>query len=84
VLPSLFVVAAAGSIATSAFGGLWFLVAYAATLVAFAASRAPRLGTGAVRLLAILPVLHVGYGLGFLAGALEILTGRQGKPPGAP
>jgi cellulose synthase/poly-beta-1,6-N-acetylglucosamine synthase-like glycosyltransferase len=84
VLPSLFVVATAGSIAAWASGGFWFLAAYAATVVAFAASRVRRLGTGALRLLAILPVLHVGYGLGFLAGAIEILTGRPGKPPGAP
>jgi succinoglycan biosynthesis protein ExoA len=58
--------------------------AYAAAVLGFALSRLPRLGTGAARLLAILPTLHVGYGLGFLVGALEPLTGRPARPAGAP
>jgi hypothetical protein len=64
--------------------GLAFLAAYAAVVAAFAVSRAPRLGFGAWRLLAILPTLHVGYGLGFLSGASEKILGRSSRPPGAP
>ena len=82
VLPSTFVLAASvafaavvagafGAFRVPATGGAVFLAAYGATLLGFAASRAGRLGAGALRLLAILPVLHVGYGLGFLRGALE-------------
>ncbi len=81
-IPSLFVVGAAASLAAvilAAAGGrrlpgvlgCAYLAAYAATVVGFAASRAPRLGAGCVRLLAIVPTLHAGYGIGFLAGALE-------------
>ena len=84
VLPSAFVLLVVAAIATLPWGGGWFLAAYALAVLAFAASRAPRLRTGAARLLAILPVLHVGYGLGFLAGAAEPLLGRPVKPPGAP
>ncbi|HEX6851051.1 MAG TPA: glycosyltransferase family 2 protein [Candidatus Polarisedimenticolaceae bacterium] len=86
VLPTVFVVALGASLALAPFRP-WTLAcpaAYAAAVVGFAASRVPRLGAGAVRLLAILPTLHVGYGLGFLVGALEPLAGRPAKPPGAP
>jgi glycosyltransferase involved in cell wall biosynthesis len=85
VLPSLFVLAVAGSVAALAAGAMGarivgvlggiVLGGYLLAVLAFAASRMPRLGAGAVRLLAILPTLHVGYGLGFLLGALE-LPGR--------
>lgn len=95
VLPSAFVVAMTGAAALALGGaaagaprlalvGAAVLAAYALIVVAFAASRLPRVGAGAVRLLAIVPVLHVGYGLGFLSGATEPLLGRQVKPPGAP
>jgi len=46
--------------------------AYVLALLGFALSRMPKLGLGAARLLAILPTLHVGYGLGFLIGALDL------------
>jgi glycosyltransferase involved in cell wall biosynthesis len=85
VLPSVFVVAAAGSLAALMVGaagvpvvgalGGGFLGTYLLAVIAFAAGRLPRLGPGAMRLLAILPTLHVGYGLGFLLGAVE-LPGR--------
>lgn len=84
VLPSALVAALVAAIATAPWGGGWFVAAYALAVGAVAASRLPRLGAGAARLLAILPVLHVGYGLGFLVGAVEPLTGRPAKPPGAP
>jgi len=87
VLPSLFVVALAAASALAAFGvaaGFAFLAAYAAVVAGFALTRAPRLGFGALRLLAIVPTLHVGYGLGFASGASEKLLGRTVRPPGAP
>jgi glycosyltransferase involved in cell wall biosynthesis len=87
VLPSVFVAVSAGALllaATGAIAGIAFLVAYAVAVSGFALSKVPRLGAGALRLLAILPVLHVGYGLGFLAGASEKVLGRSSRPPGAP
>jgi cellulose synthase/poly-beta-1,6-N-acetylglucosamine synthase-like glycosyltransferase len=87
VLPSVFVgsVATASVLAASgASAGFAFLVAYAAVVAGFALSRAPRLGLDALRLVAILPTLHVGYGLGFLAGATEKILGRSSRLPGAP
>jgi cellulose synthase/poly-beta-1,6-N-acetylglucosamine synthase-like glycosyltransferase len=87
VLPSVFVAALVGAGAAAAMGaiaGYAFLAAYAIVVSGFALSRAPRLGAGALRLLAILPTLHVGYGLGFLAGASEKILGRSSQPPGAP
>jgi GT2 family glycosyltransferase len=87
VLPSALVAALAGALALAAWGvtaGLAFVAAYVVVIVGFALSRVPRLGTGAVRLLAILPTLHVGYGFGFFAGVSEIVLGRTSVPPGAP
>lgn len=66
-----------------AIGGA-YLAAYALSVGAFAAVRIRRLGPGALRLLAILPTLHVGYGLGFAVGAAEKLLGLPAHPPGAP
>jgi cellulose synthase/poly-beta-1,6-N-acetylglucosamine synthase-like glycosyltransferase len=86
VLPSTLVVALAASIPV-AFVAPWALAlpaAYVAAVLGFALTRVPRLGAGAARLLAILPTLHLGYGLGFLLGALEPLTGRPARPAGAP
>lgn len=87
LLPSVLVLACVAAIAALsagivsgsrplALGGALFLLLYAAAVAAFAASRAGRLGAGAARLVAILPALHFGYGLGFLAGASEIVTRR--------
>jgi cellulose synthase/poly-beta-1,6-N-acetylglucosamine synthase-like glycosyltransferase len=87
VLPSAFVGALAGALVlavTGATAGLAFLAAYAVVVAGFALSHAPRLGAGALRLVAILPTLHVGYGLGFLAGATEKIRGRSSRLPGAP
>ena len=87
VLPSVFVAALAGAVALAAIGapaGFAFLAVYALVVSGFALSRAPRLGAGALRLLLILPTLHVGYGLGFLSGASERILGRSSRPPGAP
>jgi cellulose synthase/poly-beta-1,6-N-acetylglucosamine synthase-like glycosyltransferase len=67
-------VATGNGLAAGAFG--LFLAAYVLGIVAFAVTRIPRLGLGAARLLGILPVLHLGYGLGFLAGAVEVATRR--------
>lgn len=86
VLPTVLLLALAASLAL-AVATPWTLLlpaAYAACVLAFALSRAPRLSLGAFRLLAILPTLHVGYGLGFLLGAVEPWTGRPVKPAGAP
>jgi cellulose synthase/poly-beta-1,6-N-acetylglucosamine synthase-like glycosyltransferase len=86
VLPSVFVaatVALAGPRPVR-FAGLAFLAAYALVVLGFAASRVPRAGWNAWRLAAILPVLHVGYGSGFVSGATEKLLRREAKPPGAP
>ncbi len=87
LLPSAFLVALCGSIVLSMTGslaGMAFPLAYAIVVLGFAASRAPRLGVGAARLVAILPTLHVGYGLGFLAGASETIFGQNARPIGAP
>jgi cellulose synthase/poly-beta-1,6-N-acetylglucosamine synthase-like glycosyltransferase len=87
VLPSVFVAAAAGASAVAALGAIWgwaFLLAYAIVVSGFALSRARQLGPGALRLLAIVPTLHIGYGVGFLAGASEKILGRPARPPGAP
>jgi glycosyltransferase involved in cell wall biosynthesis len=95
VIPSGFVAALGGAVALASAGllgapraagvvGAGFLAAYALVVGAFALSRIGRIGSGAVRLLAIIPTLHVGYGLGFLSGATERLLGRTARPPGAP
>jgi hypothetical protein len=60
------------------------LGAYALVVFGFALSRVPRLGAGALRLVLILPTLHVGYGLGFLEGVGEMILGRTSQPEGAP
>lgn len=94
-LPTAFVLASAGAVVTVAAGqaagafrlralGLAFLAAYAAAVGLFAASRVVRLGAGALRLMAILPILHVGYGSGFLVGAVEALLGRRPARPSPP
>lgn len=79
VLPSALVLAAGTACALALFGrGLprelaaAFLALYAGTVAGFALSRVGRLGAGAARLLAILPTLHFGYGLGFLRGVLDL------------
>jgi succinoglycan biosynthesis protein ExoA len=87
VLPSALVCALAGALVlamTGATAGLLFLAAYAAVAALFALAHVPSLGAGALRLLAILPTLHVGYGLGFISGAAEKLLGRSSRLPGAP
>jgi GT2 family glycosyltransferase len=87
VLPSALVAALAGALALAAWGvtaGLAFVAAYVVVIVGFALSRVPRLGAGALRLVPIVPTLHVGYGLGFLAGVSETFLGRTSVPPGAP
>jgi succinoglycan biosynthesis protein ExoA len=87
VLPSACVAALAVALALAAFGataGLAVLAAYALVVFGFALSRVPRLGAGALRLVLILPTLHVGYGLGFLAGVGETILGRTSQPEGAP
>jgi cellulose synthase/poly-beta-1,6-N-acetylglucosamine synthase-like glycosyltransferase len=87
ILPSVFVTALAGAlvaIAAGRFAGFAFLAAYALVVSGFALARVPRLGAGALRLMLILPTLHIGYGLGFLEGATERLLGRKSRPPGAP
>jgi cellulose synthase/poly-beta-1,6-N-acetylglucosamine synthase-like glycosyltransferase len=87
VLPSAFVAALAAALALAAWGataGFAFLAAYALVVFGFALSRVPRLGAGAMRLVLILPTLHVGYGLGFLEGVGEMILGRTSQPEGAP
>jgi len=82
VLPSVFTVAmgaalllaapalAAGSTPLAA-ATVALPLLYAGVVLGFALSRWPRLGPGCLRLLAILPTLHAGYGAGFLRGAVE-------------
>lgn len=85
--PTVFVAAVIAALGLAVAGktaGWAFLLLYAGVVFAFALARVPRLGAGAARLLAIVPVLHVGYGLGFLSGATERLFGRASRPPGAP
>jgi cellulose synthase/poly-beta-1,6-N-acetylglucosamine synthase-like glycosyltransferase len=87
VLPTVFVAALATASGLALFGNrasVWFLLLYLLVVAGFALSRVPRLKAGALPLLAILPVLHVGYGLGFLSGATETVLGRSSRPPGAP
>jgi glycosyltransferase involved in cell wall biosynthesis len=50
------------------------IAGYATLVGGFALSRAWQLGAAALWLLAILPVLHVGYGTGFLRGLLASLV----------
>lgn len=76
--------ALAFGIAPLAVAAIAYLGAYVGAVVVFALSRAPRLGIGALRLLTIVPTLHVGYGLGFLAGAIEPFFGRAVRRPGTP
>ena len=84
VLPTLFVLGVLASVVTlaiptgpggflAASAGRAFLGIYAFAVTLFTLSRLPRLGAGCARLLAILPILHFGYGLGFLRGALEVI-----------
>ncbi|MEE9217518.1 MAG: hypothetical protein V3U98_00445, partial [Acidobacteriota bacterium] len=86
-LPSLFVLSAGASLAAALFStvagpplvavaGIGFLTAYALVAGSFCLSRAPRLGWSCLWLLSILPVLHTGYGLGFLRGLLEYFRPR--------
>lgn len=87
VLPSVLVAALAAALALAASGatsGLAFVAAYALVVSGFALSRVARLGASALRLVLILPTLHVGYGLGFLAGVGETLLGRPSPMPGVP
>jgi cellulose synthase/poly-beta-1,6-N-acetylglucosamine synthase-like glycosyltransferase len=88
VLPSALVLLAAGSLLSTLWWlaggpvlpgglGLSFLSAYAGLIAGFAVSRVGRLGAGAARLLAILPVLHFGYGLGFLRGVADLPSRRR-------
>jgi glycosyltransferase involved in cell wall biosynthesis len=79
VLPSLLVLAVSVAAALALLGrgrarelAAAFLAVYAGTVFGFALSRLPLLGAGALRLLAILPTLHLGYGLGFLRGVLDL------------
>ncbi|HEX5044850.1 MAG TPA: glycosyltransferase family 2 protein [Candidatus Polarisedimenticolaceae bacterium] len=83
VLPSLLVLAMAVACALALFApgraralALAFLALYAGAIFGFALSRLPGLGAGCLRLLAILPTLHVGYGLGFLRGVLDLPSRR--------
>lgn len=91
VLPSLLVLGVVGAclaVATGLAGGAGltgvaggiFLGVYALSVLIFASSRLGRLGAGALRLLAILPVLHLGYGTGFLLGAFEAIVTRRRRP----
>jgi cellulose synthase/poly-beta-1,6-N-acetylglucosamine synthase-like glycosyltransferase len=87
VLPTAFVCALAGALVLAVTGvtaALGLPAAYAAVVALFALAHLPRLGAGAVRLVAILPTLHIGYGLGFLAGAAEAILGRSSRLPGTP
>ena len=61
--------------------GLAVLGGYAACIVVFAASRAREAKGETWRLLAIVPVLHVGYGLGFLGGVLRLIRGWRPAAP---
>ena len=91
LLPSLFVIGAAGALALVLSGlsagrsslllaGAAPLALYLAVVLAFAASRVPKVGASAAHLVAIVPVLHVGYGVGFLAGSWDVLAGRRRVP----
>jgi hypothetical protein len=94
VLPSVFVLAMLAALAGAAvfFAGgprLWGLGAlavlgpYVVVVLGFALGRVGRLGLGALRLVPILPTLHVGYGAGFLLGALEIVRRRRNASAGS-
>jgi len=85
VLPSLLVLTLGAASAFVLFGhgftrplAAAFLALYAGTVAGFALSRLGSLGASALRLLAILPTLHLGYGLGFLRGLLD-LPSRAGR-----
>lgn len=69
---------ASGSAGAAAAGAALPLL-YASVVGAFAASRWGRLGPDCLRLLAILPVLHAGYGIGFLLGAAERRISAGGR-----
>jgi cellulose synthase/poly-beta-1,6-N-acetylglucosamine synthase-like glycosyltransferase len=87
VAPSFFVIGLAAAVVLAASGvtaGVVFIGAYALVVVGFALSRVPRLGSGALRLVAILPALHIGYGLGFLSGLAEKIFRRSPRAPRTP
>jgi len=64
--------------------GLGIAGSYAAVVVGGAALAAARHGLAcALMLIAVFPVLHVSYGLGFLAGALRLLLRRRRGHPDA-
>jgi cellulose synthase/poly-beta-1,6-N-acetylglucosamine synthase-like glycosyltransferase len=66
-----------------AIAGSLLPVFYATLVVGFAASRTPKLGPAAVWLLAIVPVLHIGYGTGFLLGLGGLLRRLKRSPSSA-
>ncbi len=87
VLPSAFVLALVGATALAAAGrpaALALPLTYALVVAGFAVSRVPQVGPSALWLLAILPTLHVGYGIGFLAGIGETIFGARRRPVSSP
>ncbi len=92
VLPSLFVLGGVAAFGASLVGLGWhvpplaragalYAGVYGLAVVGFSLSRWPKLRGDAFRLLAILPTLHLGYGLGFLRGVLDLPL--RPKAPGA-
>lgn len=82
VLPTTLVLALAAALVASVVGwrlrlpwvqgtGLAFIASYTAVIAGFALSRVPVLGLNAVRLMAIVPTLHIGYGTGFIRGMID-------------
>jgi glycosyltransferase involved in cell wall biosynthesis len=88
VLPSLFVLGMlcaplcmiAGTVArfpAATWIGGGCICAYMMLVLLFSAAKTVRVGADAVRLLVILPILHFGYGLGFLLGLSELPSRRR-------
>lgn len=89
LVPSTFVIGlavscgalVAGTVSSSSrllAAGVALPIVYAGTVLALAVSRWRRLGWAAAWLVVIVPVLHIGYGTGFLRG---ILSGRWQAAP---
>jgi glycosyltransferase involved in cell wall biosynthesis len=84
IIPSLFVLALAGSLLLALLlprGVMAFALvagAYLAAAVAVSASMVPKLGiAGALWIIVAFPVLHLSYGAGALLGALRLALGKR-------
>jgi GT2 family glycosyltransferase len=65
-------------LAAGAFAAI--VLTYAATIATCAAGAVGKVGVAAAALFAVIPVLHLSYGLGYLQGVWKVLACRHGRP----